>query len=136
MEEGRDPWWHEFVGKQSDEHECEYFPAEHPLYVMYTSGSTGKPKGILHTTGGYLVGVSYTHWAAFDLKPETDILDGCRHRLGDRALLPGVRAARERHDSVMGEGTPDTPHKGRWWEIIEKYRVSILTVLRRRSAHS
>ena len=73
MEEGRDLWWHEFVGKQSEEHECEYFPAEHPLYVMYTSGSTGKPKGILHTTGGYLVGVSYTHWAAFDLKPETDI---------------------------------------------------------------
>ena len=60
MTEGRDLWWHEFVGKQSDEHECEYFPAEHPLYIMYTSGSTGKPKGILHTTGGYLVGTSPT----------------------------------------------------------------------------
>ena len=69
MTEGRDLWWHEFVAKQSDDHVCEYFPAEHPLYVMYTSGSTGKPKGILHTTGGYLVGVSYTHWAI--IRPES-----------------------------------------------------------------
>ena len=56
------------AGQASDEHECEFFPAEHPLYIMYTSGSTGKPKGILHTTGGYLVGTAYTHWASFDLK--------------------------------------------------------------------
>ena len=73
MTEGRDLWWDEFVEQQSDEHECEFFPAEHPLYIMYTSGSTGKPKGILHTTGGYLVGTSWTHWATFDLKAETDV---------------------------------------------------------------
>ena len=127
MTEGRDLWWHEFVGKQSEEHTCEYFPAEHPLYVMYTSGSTGKPKGILHTTGGYLVGVSYTHWAAFDLKPETDIFWTAADIgwvTGHSYLVYGplVNGA----TSVMYEGTPDTPHKGRWWEIIEKYRVSIL----------
>ena len=127
MTEGRDLWWHEFVGKQSEEHTCEYFPAEHPLYVMYTSGSTGKPKGILNTTGGYLVGVSYTHWAAFDLKPETDIFWTAADIgwvTGHSYLVYGplVNGA----TSVMYEGTPDTPHKGRWWEIIEKYRVSIL----------
>jgi len=127
MTEGRDLWWHEFVGKQSDEHECESFPAEHPLYVMYTSGSTGKPKGILHTTAGYLVGVSYTHWAAFDLKPETDIFWTAADIgwvTGHSYLVYGPLA--NGATSVMYEGTPDTPHKGRWWEIIEKYRVSIL----------
>jgi acetyl-CoA synthetase len=127
MTEGRDLWWHEFVGKQSDEHACEYFPAEHPLYVMYTSGSTGKPKGILHTTGGYLVGVSYTHWAAFDLKPETDIFWTAADIgwvTGHSYLVYGPLV--NGTTSVMYEGTPDTPHKGRWWEIIEKYRVSIL----------
>ena len=127
MTEGRDLWWHEFVGKQSDEHECESFPAEHPLYVMYTSGSTGKPKGILHTTGGYLVGVSYTHWAAFDLKPETDIFWTAADIgwvTGHSYLVYGPLA--NGSTSVMYEGTPDTPHKGRWWEIIEKYQVSIL----------
>jgi acetyl-CoA synthetase len=127
MEEGRDFWWHEFVGKQSEEHECESFPAEHPLYIMYTSGSTGKPKGILHTTGGYLVGVSYTHWGIFDLKPETDIY-WCAADIGwvtgHSYLVYGPLA--NGATSVMYEGTPDTPHKGRWWEIIEKYRVSIL----------
>jgi acetyl-CoA synthetase len=127
MEEGRDLWWHEFVGKQSEEHECESFPAEHPLYIMYTSGSTGKPKGILHTTGGYLVGVSYTHWGIFDLKPETDIY-WCAADIGwvtgHSYLVYGPLA--NGATSVMYEGTPDTPHKGRWWEIIEKYRVSIL----------
>jgi acetyl-CoA synthetase len=127
MTEGRDLWWHEFVGKQSEEHECENFPAEHPLYVMYTSGSTGKPKGILHTTGGYLVGVAYTHWAAFDLKPETDIFWTAADIgwvTGHSYLVYGPLA--NGATSVMYEGTPDTPHKGRWWEIIEKYRVTTL----------
>jgi acetyl-CoA synthetase len=127
MTEGRDLWWHEFVGKQPTEHVCEYFPAEHPLYVMYTSGSTGKPKGILHTTGGYLVGVSYTHWAAFDLKAESDVFWTAADIgwvTGHSYLVYGplVNGA----TSIMYEGTPDTPHKGRWWEIIEKYQVSIL----------
>ena len=68
-----DVWWHDTVDKASSDHECEFFDSEHPLYVMYTSGSTGKPKGILHTTGGYLTGAAYTHWAVFDLKPREQI---------------------------------------------------------------
>ncbi len=127
MTEGRDRWWHDLVGGQPTEHEPEAFPAEHPLYIMYTSGSTGKPKGILHTTGGYLVGTAYTHWATFDLKPETDIFWTAADVgwvTGHSYLVYGPLA--NGTTSVMYEGTPDTPHKGRWWEIIEKYRVSIL----------
>jgi acetyl-CoA synthetase len=127
MVDGRDLWWDEFVGRQSDQHTCEAFPAEHPLYIMYTSGSTGKPKGILHTTGGYLVGTSYTHWAAFDLKPETDVFWTAADIgwvTGHSYLVYGPLV--NGTTSVMYEGTPDTPHQGRWWEIIEKYKVSIL----------
>jgi acetyl-CoA synthetase len=127
MTEGRDLWWEDFVGKQSEDHTAESFPAEHPLYIMYTSGSTGKPKGILHTTGGYLVGTAYTHWATFDLKSDTDIFWTAADIgwvTGHSYLVyaPLVNAT----TSVMYEGTPDTPHQGRWWEIVEKYKVSIL----------
>jgi acetyl-CoA synthetase len=127
MTEGRDHWWDDALARQSDDHQCEFFPAEHPLYIMYTSGSTGKPKGILHTTGGYLVGCAYTHWASFDLKPETDIFWTAADIgwvTGHSYLVYGPLA--NGASSVMYEGTPDTPHKGRWWEIIEKYRVTIL----------
>src|SRR5699024_6170451 len=71
--EGRDLWWHDVVERQSTEHECEAFDAAHPLYIMSSSGTTGTPKGVLHTTGGYLVGTAYTHWAVFDLKADTDV---------------------------------------------------------------
>lgn len=127
MVEGRDLWWEDFVGKQSTEHTPEAFDAEHPLYVMYTSGSTGKPKGILHTTGGYLVGTSYTQWGVFDLKPDTDVYWTAADIgwvTGHSYIVYGALA--NATTSVLYEGTPDTPHQGRWWEIVQKYKVSIL----------
>ena len=121
-----DVWWHDVVDSASPEHECEFFDAEHPLYVMYTSGTTGKPKGILHTTGGYLTGTSWTHWAIFDLKPETDVY-WCTADVGwvtgHSYMVYGPLS--NATTQVMYEGTPDSPEKGRWWQIIEKYGVTI-----------
>ncbi|MGA8046620.1 MAG: acetate--CoA ligase [Dermatophilaceae bacterium] len=125
--EGRDVWWHEVVDAASDEHEAQPHDSEHPLFILYTSGTTGKPKGILHTSGGYLTQAAYTNSVVHDVHPESDVY-WCTADVGwvtgHSYIVYGPLAIGA--TQVMYEGTPDTPHQGRWWEIVEKYGVTIL----------
>lgn len=124
---GRDVWWADAVDTASAEHEAPAFEAENPLFILYTSGTTGKPKGILHTSGGYLTQAAYTHRNVFDLHPETDVY-WCTADVGwitgHSYVVYGPLA--NGATQVIYEGTPDSPHAGRWWEIVQKYKVSIL----------
>ncbi|MCY7325442.1 MAG: acetate--CoA ligase [Microbacteriaceae bacterium] len=121
---GRDVWWHESVDRAPDTHEAEFFDAETPLFIIYTSGTTGTPKGLVHSSGGYLTHASWSHWAVFDAKD--DDVHWCT------ADLAWVTAHSYVHygplsngtTSVIYEGTPNTPHPGRHFEIIERYGVT------------
>jgi acetyl-CoA synthetase len=125
MNPGRDLWWHELVRNASDECAAEPMDAEDMLFILYTSGTTGKPKGVVHTTAGYLVGVSTTHRYVFDIK-EDDVY-WCTADIGwvtgHSYIVYGPLA--NGTTTVMYEGTPDFPNRGRFWELIDKYGVNI-----------
>ena len=130
MQEGRDHWWHELADGQSDDPQscpCEPMDSEDLLFLMYTSGTTAKPKGIVHTTGGYLCGVAATHYYIFDLKADTDVY-WCAADIGwitgHSYIVYGPLC--NGATSVLYEGTPDFPDKDRWWDIVERYGVTIL----------
>jgi acetyl-CoA synthetase len=127
MAEGRDRWWHDLMAAAAPDCPAEPFDSEALLYLLYTSGTTARPKGIMHTSAGYLTHVAYTHRQVFDLKPETDVY-WCAADIGwvtgHSYIVYGPLA--NGATSVIYEGTPDTPGRDRWWDVVERYGVTIL----------
>ncbi len=125
-DDSRDVWWHEALEAAEPTHRAVAVDAEHPLFILYTSGTTGKPKGIFHTTGGYLTQAAYTSSVVHDIHPETDVF-WCTADVGwvtgHTYMVYGPLSLGA--TQVMYEGTPDSPHQGRWWEIIDQHQVTI-----------
>jgi acetyl-CoA synthetase len=125
-DDSRDVWWHEALAAADPTHAPVGHDSEHPLFILYTSGTTGQPKGILHTTGGYLTQCAYTNSVVHDVHAETDVF-WCTADVGwvtgHSYIVYGPLA--NGATQVIYEGTPDSPHQGRWWEIIEKYGVTV-----------
>ncbi|MGI8309563.1 acetate--CoA ligase [Saccharopolyspora hattusasensis] len=125
-DDARDKWWDDVLEGQPETHAPESFDAEQPLFILYTSGTTGRPKGILHTSGGYLTQAAYTHQTVFDLKPESDVY-WCTADIGwvtgHTYIVYGPLA--NGATQVIYEGTPNAPHEGRHWEVVQKYGVTI-----------
>jgi acetyl-CoA synthetase len=125
MTDGRDVWWHDLVPGQSTDCPAEPMDSEDLLYLLYTSGTTGKPKGIMHTTGGYLTQVAYTHRYVFDLRPDEDVY-WCAADIGwvtgHSYIVYGPLA--NRATSVLYEGAPNHPDESRFWSMVEKYQVT------------
>jgi acetyl-CoA synthetase len=124
--QGRDRWWHDLTRDASAECEPEQMDAEDPLFILYTSGSTGKPKGVMHTTGGYLLFASLTHELVFDLREEDKFwcTADCGWVTGHSYVVYGPLS--NGATSLMFEGVPQYPDWGRFWDIIDKYKVTIL----------
>lgn len=124
MKAGRDLWWHELMANASTDCPAVALDSEHPLFILYTSGSTGKPKGVLHSSAGYLLGVSYTHRLVFDLREE-DVYwctADCGWITGHSYVVYGPLC--NGATTLMYEGAPNHPREDRFWEIIAKYRVN------------
>ena len=125
MKAGRDVWWQDEVPKQSDACTVTWMGSEDPLFRLYTSGSTGKPKGVLHTTGGYMIGAAATFQYAFDYRPGDVYFStaDCGWITGHTYVTygPMLHGATQ----IVFEGVPTYPDAGRYWKIIEKYRVNI-----------